>query len=81
MDELLAKLSENPDAVDELTREELEQAQAALTTRAIELATAVKDKTSDNPKADLEAALEAKERLAAVAARLETFVEEDTAND
>jgi hypothetical protein len=81
MDELLAKLSENPDAVDELTREELEQAQAALTTRAIELATAVKDKTSDDPKADLEAALEAKERLAAVAARLETFVEEETAND
>jgi hypothetical protein len=81
MDELLAKLSENPDAVDELTREELEQAKAALTTRAIELATAVKDKTSDDPKADLEAALEAKERLGAVSARLETFVEEDTAND
>lgn len=81
MDELLAKLSENPDAVDELSREELEQAQAALTTRAIELATAVKDKTSDDPKADLEAAIEAKERLAAVSARLEGFVEEDTAND
>ena len=79
--ELLAKLSESPDAVDELTREELEQAQAALTTRAIELATAVKDKTSDDPKADLEAAMEAKERLTAVSARLESFVEEDSAND
>ncbi len=81
MDELLAKLSENPDAVDELTREELEQAQAALTDRARELATAVKDKTSDDPKADLEAALEAKERLGAVSTRLEAFIEEDTAND
>jgi hypothetical protein len=79
--ELLSKLSENPDAIDELTREELEQAQSALTERAIELATAVKDKTSDDPKADLEAALEAKERLGAISTRLETFIEEETANN
>jgi len=81
MDELLAKLSENPDSVNEMSREELEQAKAALTARAIELATAVKDKTSDDVKADLEAAMEAKERLAAIDTLLEALVEEDTAND
>jgi len=81
MDELLAKLSENPDAVDEMSREELEQAKAALTDRARELATAVKDKTSDDVKADLEAAMEAKERLTAIDTLLEALVEEDTAND
>lgn len=74
---LLERISENPEVIAELTREELEEAKSALLEAGKAYTAALKSGESDDKKADLEAAKEAKDRLEAVKARLDEFEAED----
>ncbi len=76
---LIERLSNDPEVVETLTREELEQAKTELTTLGQGYVTAIKSGESEDKRADLEAAKEAKARLEAVNTRLATFQEEDDA--
>lgn len=74
MDEItLEALSENPEIIDELSREQLDEARTLLVSAVTDYSTAVRDGTSDNPTEDLAAAREGAERLALVDARIEAL--------
>lgn len=73
--ELLIRISEDAEAVAELTRDELAGLKTELREYGAALMAGLED--SDDKKADLEAAAEAKERLEAVKERLAEFEAED----
>jgi hypothetical protein len=75
--ELLDRLSKDPEYIDTLSKEELLQAADALSGYIVEKASAIKDGSSDDKKADLEAGKEARERLDRVRVRLDSINEEE----
>lgn len=75
--DLLEQISEKPDAIEEFTREQLEEVRAKLIEAGRSYTAAIKSGESEDKKADLEAAKEAKERLEAVNTRLAEFEAED----
>lgn len=77
--ELLTQLSKDPDHVATLDKDGLLAAADVLSQYVTEKATAIKDGTSDDRKADLAAAKEARDRLDAVRARLDTINQEEAA--
>lgn len=76
---LLEQISETPDVIAEFSREQLEEAKSALIEYGKTLMSGLDE--SDDKRADLDAAKEAKERLEVVKERLAEFAAEDEAID
>lgn len=77
MDELIAQLSENPEGVSDLSRDQLTEAADALRARGKELVALVRDGSSDDTDADLAAIKEAKALLESVSERIAEFEASD----
>ncbi len=79
--DILETISENPDAISEFSREQLDEARAALLEAGRNYTAAIKDGTSEDKSADLASAKEAKELLESVDARLAEFAQADAEID
>ena len=79
----ITELSEHPEAIDEMGREELLEAEGLLKEAISGYANSSKDhdRTAEDRKADLEAAQEGTERRASVRARLEALAVSDAERD